>query len=319
MKIQRSITVLLLSLFIVLFGCINIPAYADSSGAFKDSSILQMLKNAKRRALSEDELLAIMESAAGHTMDSTLYVDMDHDGASELIGLFRFTYADDLCAHHVWYCSSDGKTCCGASVGPKNGLPVDATLSGLDTGKYTDVVINYSPVMGGGLYFSVLGLRDGAVTCLISNKIGNVYMSDEGELRLDTDDYDAAYHYGGLDGRGRKMGHSFKTGYLFFDGYSYKEYAATEISQEEFLTYRDSKQIQAQVDKELESDKYTVEYIYLRRPNGVMHVQCNRYLEDSIEFSYYTFRYHENVLDVDTVVSNYGQMFPQLSDIDAVY
>lgn len=59
------------------------------------------------RALSSEELLSIMEAAAGRQFETYTYVDMNHDGAAELIG----TYCGDRERYTTWYCSSDGSIC----------------------------------------------------------------------------------------------------------------------------------------------------------------------------------------------------------------
>lgn len=263
------------------------------------------------KSLSEAELLAITESIAKHTMENYVYTDMDHDGANELIGV----YCGDMGLYQTWYCSSDGKTC---ALIHQNDDGMDACeIELLNIGDATHVVLNAYRVMGTGKNYSIIAMRNQEIVCLISNRYGYVSMTDGGDITLNVEAYDGMYD----PSIGAMILHTWKNTYLFFDGNTYKEYGATEISEQEFLDYQNSQELKDQIEGELrQSNTTSLEFSYFKRKNGIMHIQCNVYSDSGeIQYGYYTIRYNGNQLNKDLGEYNSGQMASSFSDLKVVY
>lgn len=263
------------------------------------------------KSLSEAELLAITESIAKHSMENYVYTDMDHDGANELIGV----YCGDMGLYQTWYCSSDGKTC---ALIHQNDDGMDACeIELLNIGDATHVVLNAYRVMGTGKNYSIIAMRNQEIVCLISNRYGYVSMTDGGDITLNVEAYDGMYD----PSIGAMILHTWKNTYLFFDGNTYKEYGATEISEQEFLDYQNSQELKDQIEGELrQSNTTSLEFSYFKRKNGIMHIQCNVYSDSGeIQYGYYTIRYNGNQLNKDLGEYNSGQMAYSFSDLKVVY
>lgn len=263
------------------------------------------------KSLSEAELLAITESIAKHSMENYVYTDMDHDGANELIGV----YCGDMGLYQTWYCSSDGKTC---ALIHQNDDGMDACeIELLNIGDATHVVLNAYRVMGTGKNYSIIAMRNQEIVCLISNRYGYVSMTDGGDITLNVEAYDGMYD----PSIGAMILHTWKNTYLFFDGNTYTEYGATEISEQEFLDYQNSQELKDQIEGELrQSNTTSLEFSYFKRKNGIMHIQCNVYSDSGeIQYGYYTIRYNGNQLNKDLGEYNLGQMASSFSGLKVVY
>lgn len=270
----------------------------------------RLLKQPESRMLSKEELLDITEANAKHEMENYIYTDMDHDGDNELIGV----YLDDRDFCQVWYCSSDGQTC--ALVYQDNSNADTCTIEVLDIGDETHVVLNINCLFGPWKNYSILALRDEQISCLLADEYGYVRMTDEGDIVLNVEAYDGMYdpEYG-------MYTHTWKDTYLFYDGSNYKEYGATEISEDMFLTYENALAIKDRIDgKWMQPDTELLKYSYYIRKNGIMHIQCDVYSDSGeIQYGYYTIRYKGNVLDEEPGEYNLGQMGTSFSDLEVVY
>lgn len=261
-------------------------------------------------------LLTVMEKAAGNRMESYVCVDMDHDGAKEMIGV---AYEKSSDSYQTWYCSSDGTDC---RLVNQNPWGVDfCRLELLEAGDETHVAVDGFPIMGTAKNHTILALKKGEISCLVSNRYGAVYMSEEGDIILTVDAYDAMYDTFLGEDKGILLGHTWKNTYLYFDGKSYKEYGAADMSEEEYLTYENAREIKAQIEQEINpSKKGRVEYRYFRRSNGILHIQCDVYWDNgSIDYQYYTIRFADNVLYAESGVMNAGQMTNYFSDLEVTY
>lgn len=278
---------------------------------YDDEQLAQWIDQFKNRALGETELLARTESNSNHKIENYVYTDMDHDGTNELIGV----YSNEMGLYQTWYCSGDGKTCV---LVHQNNDGMDACeIELLNIGNETHVVLNAYRMMGTGKNYSIIALRNKEIICLISNKYGHVSMSDGGDITLDVEAYDGMYDpsIGGL------ILHTWKDTYLFFDGDTYKEYGALEISEQEFLEYQNSQEIKNEIESELrQSNTVSLEFTYFKRKNGIMHIQCNVYGDSGeIQYGYYTVRYEGNKLNTNLGEYTSGQMAASFSDLEVVY
>ncbi len=261
-------------------------------------------------ALSEEELLSIMEESAGHKIEEYVYADMDSDGANELIGVFAIDYV-----YNTWYCSSDGSIC--KKVHENNDFMEDCIIELLTLDGETHVALNAYRIMGTGKNYSILALRNNDITCILSNRYGYVSMTDEGDITLNVEDYDG-YYDAASD---MLMVHTWKNTYIYFDGKTYKEYGATEIKEEQYLMYKNSSEVKQAINEELsESEPSKIEYSYFIRANGIMHIQCSIYEKSgSILYKYYTLRYNGNTIVKDPDESTTGQMSNSFSSLDVTY
>lgn len=262
------------------------------------------------KELSEEELLSKVELEAGHEMESHVYVDLDHNETNELIGV----YSDNNGSYQTWYCSSDGSTCKLVHQSEEWMDACDIDL--LDVSNETHVAINVYRTMGTGGSYSILRLNNKEIECLISNKYGYVSMNNDGDILLDIEAYDSMYD----PYSGGKLGHTWKDTYLFFDGSTYKEYGAKEISENEFLEYNNSQAIKNEIKNSLEKESTYLEFRYFKRKNGIMHIQCNVHKESGeIRYGYYTVRYSGNEIDENLGDYISGEMESSFSDLEVVY
>lgn len=207
------------------------------------------IRFSEKEPLSEEQLLAITQSACGHQPEHYVYVDMDHDGFKELIGVF----SDDKGLYQTWYCSSDGKTC----------LPVHENTEIMDA--------------------CILQLLD---------------LKTETHVVM--------------------MVHTWKDTYLYFDGTTYREYVAEELTESDYFRFTNSRKIKTMIADELtQSDTTKLEYSYFIRKNNIVHIQCNVYNHSgAIQYGYYTVRCSGNVLDPQLGEYTMGQMASCFSDWD---
>ena len=260
--------------------------------------------------IDEESLLTIIQDAAGCEMETYVYVDMDHDGFKELIGACSNGGAGYL----TWYCSSDGKTCC--LIQEHNIDAETCTLKLIELDHETHVVINTYNMIGNGKRYTIIALKDSAIACLLSNKYGYVYMTESGDIILDVEYYDAMY-----DPDGGLRGHTWYDTYLYFDGETYKEYGAIEITEAEYSCYENAQVLKDMIANELEQpDTVKLEYSYFVRKNNIMYIQCDRY-DDSVEiyYGYYTVRFADGILDDQLGEYMEGRMAPYFSDLDVTY
>lgn len=290
------------------------PVYKGKCWVKKDGKwgVIQVREEAEYvAALSEDELLSMTEEAAGCKMESHLYVDMDQDGACELIG----TFCDSNGIYKTWYCSSNGEIC---EMVNQNVEGMDASeLIPLKVNGNIHVAVNAYRTMGTGKNFSILALENGIVSAKLANVYGYVNMTDAEDITLNVEDYDGVYD----PSTNSLTLHTYKDTYLFYEEGKYKEYGATEISENTFMNYINAKEIKQQIKNErTDSDTKQIEFTYFRRKNGIIHIQCDvKSSTGEIFYGYYTVRYTGNSLNKE--LGNYisGRMAPTFSQLEVVY
>lgn len=293
-----------------------VDSIADFSALSDNLLISEWMEFFEAQSLSEKELLAKTRAAAGYPMKDYVYVDMDHDGLKELIGVAD---SGDNKPFQTWYCSSDGETC--LLIHQSSMLFDDLTIELLEFNYETHVVINSYRLIGTSKEFSIMSLKNGEIRIWVSNEWGYVYMTKNGDILLDVEDYDGIYD----PDIGRTYSHTWIDTYLCFDGESYKEYIAYEITESEYLNFINAQEIKDRIAGELtESDTIKLEYKYFKRKNNILHIQCNVHQSSgTIYYGYYTIRYSDDVLDEQFVTPdnlsdayNPGQMYPRLSNFE---
>lgn len=268
--------------------------------------------------LSEEELIAKTQAVAGYPLKDYAYVDMDHDGLNELIGVADI--GDDA-AYPIWYCSSDGNTCLLIEQFPISIEAINIEL--LEFNNETHVVVNGYRLLGNYKYFSIISLKNGEPCLKAANEYGSVYMTESGDIILDVEGYDGIYD----PDTDSLSSHTWVDTYLCYDGESYKEYIAYEITEDEYSEFTNAQEIKDRIAEKLtESDTAELEYRYFKRKNNILHIQCNIHQNSGmIYYGYYTLRYFDDVLDEQFIIPdnqtdeyNPGQMYPRLSDFEAV-
>lgn len=295
-----------------------VDSIVDFSSLSDDLLIPEWIDFFEVQPLSEKELLAKIRTTAGYPMKDYVYVDMDHDGLKELMGVAA---NDEHETFQIWYCSSDGKTC--LLVYQNSNWFEDFTIELLEFNNETHVAINFYNLWGTSKKFSIISLKNGEACIRASEEWGYVYMSKNGDILLDVEGYDGIYD----PDTGHTYSHTWIDTYLCFDGESYKEYIAYEITESEYLKFINAQKIKDRIaDKLTESDTIELEYKYFKRKNNILHIQCNVHQSSgTIYYGYYTVRYSGDVLDEQFVIPdnqadeyNPGQMYPRLSYFEAV-
>lgn len=261
----------------------------------------------------EARLLAMAEEAAGGEMRSHVCLDMDGDGTKELLGV---CYSSASGCNEVWYCDGDAEAC-GVVHRHEPSLDV-CSLEVLDAGAERHVAVNSHVGMGTTAFFSILALRDGGIVCLVDSQPGNVRATDAGDIVLYVESYDGEY-----DAVADFMLlHTVKDTYIFFDGDTYREYGATELSEEEFLQFENAGDLKAAIEHDLRFEDYDrLEYRYFLRPNGILQVQCDLHdVAGNISYGYYTVRWQDGAVEASPLGDREpGQMAASLSTLDVVY
>lgn len=290
----------------------------DESSAAADISSLPDVPSepddipAANRALSEEDLLSIMQAVSGQQLVQYAYLDMDGDQANELIGVF--TDQDGLYSAS-WYCSSDGSVCEAVDQNAHGFHACDIDF--IDLGGQTHIVLNAYLLMGADCEYSILALQNGKVECLVANQYGRADQLDSGDITLTVEDYDSMFD----PLIGRSLGHTRKSTYLYFDGTRYREYGAKEISESEFLTYENAAVIKQEISTKMRTaDTAKLEFSYYVRANGILHIQCDQYLSDeSINYGYYTLRHSDHILDNTLGAYTPGQMAVSFSTLEVTF
>ncbi len=260
----------------------------------------------ENRAGPEAAMLEALQTAVQHEIEEYVLADMDHDGAKEMIGAYR----NEKNSWRAGYCSSDGKICEPISPDIISCGNDCCTLEMLDVGEETHIVFNCWNMMGNEKRYSVLALRDQKIICLVPLQYGYVWMSEEGDILLDVEDYDGMYEPNG-DDDGIMTMHTWKDTYLYYEDGVYKEYGAVEMTETEFLSYQNAQLLKDKIEEELrQPDTVSMEYSYFRRKNGIIHIQCDVQADSGvIRFGYYTVRYQDKVLEDELGNYNPGRLF----------
>lgn len=179
-------------------------------------------------AKSESELKSQIETASGYTVQDYLYVDMDGDGAKEMIaGFFDADYLAEF-----WYCSSDGQECYWLDVNTGELPYFSMNYIAYDTESH--VIINTYPESGSG-YYTIVSKKGPDLYALCEKNWGNVYQVGQ-EITVTVDNRDAYYDAS----MGWENGHAFEETYIYYDGEAYHEYPAIELTEAEFYSYQDA-------------------------------------------------------------------------------
>lgn len=279
-------------------------------GAYDKLISCKRIETLEKKSAGEEKLLSITRAATGRELENYVYVDMDHDGWEELIGV----YPDENNLYQTLYCSSDGKTCCLVHQNDQSWDSCKIEL--LELENETHVVINAVNLAGIWKNYSIIALEDKEISILVSNENGYVYRNENGDIILDVEAYD-----GMSDPSFGMYCHTWKDTYLYFDGKNYKEYGATKITEAEYLSYENAQAIKDAIEKELrQPDTIELTYAYYRRKNNVLHIQCNVYSDsDRITYGYYTVMIIDHTLDEELGQYNLGSMESHFSNLEVSY
>lgn len=312
----KKMLVCCLLLALCLTGCGEAASVQSSSAvaAPETSSPVSAPPQATERPVPEDpeeaRLLEALEQAAGSEAMWRLCLDMDRDGAKELLGV---CFDEAAGQYKTWYCSSDGSVCAPVY---QDELGLDVfSLEPLEQPGETHVAVNSHVGMGSTSRFTVLTLRQGEIVCLVREQPGNVQMDEAGDVLLRVEDYDAQYDaaVGGM------IGHTVKTTYLLFAEDTYKEYRADELTREEFLALENAPELEAAIVEDLRFEEYEqLEYRYFWRGNGILQVQCDLVQPGGFfNYGYYTVRCQAGAVETSPGQREPGRMAAALSTLEA--
>ena len=296
-------------LLVIVLCCIFSVRHSNIAPVIEKVAEKNAAAQKEHQEPGEEELLAVTQAAAGHRLEDHVYVDMDHDGSRELIGVFAI---DGY--YQTWYCSSEGEV---SHLVHQNDAVMDTcVIEILAFQDETHVVLNACSLIGTQKNYTILALQDNEISCLASNQYGYVRMTKEGDVILDVEAYDGMYtpDFG-------MSTHTWKDIYLYFDGETYREYGAKEITEEEFAGFTNAQTLKEAIADELwQPDTEELEYSYFKRKNNILHIQCNVYSSSgTIQFGYYTVRFSGDVLQEQIGEYTAGIMAPSFSDWDVTY
>jgi hypothetical protein len=89
-------------------------------------------------------------------------------------------------------------------------------------------------------------------------------------------------------------GHTWKNYYFYADSKGIHEYGAKEIERKEFLRYSGAEHILKKIMKEYKKADNKVTVKFLKRCNGLLHINISCNEKDSISYYYKTFRIGKN-------------------------
>ena len=227
-------------------------------------------------AKTEDELLSQIETASGYTVQDYIYVDMDCDGASEMIGGF---FNSDYMAE-FWYCSSDGQECSNLNLDTGN-LPY-FSMNYISYNSESHVVINTYPEVGSG-YFTILAKRKGKIYALCEKNWGNVKQVGQ-EITVTVDNSDAYYDAD----MGWNDGQASEETYIYYNGITYHEYPAVELTETELFAYRDA-DLYPGIGFTPPSELQLLRYY--ERENGYIYYQFGVRNTDTGNINYFYYKY----------------------------
>lgn len=311
--------VLALCLLAALAGCAAAPAPslpapggAASSASAGSSAPSGEVPGPTPEDPEEARLLGLAQEASGREMTCHLYLDMDRDGAAELLGV---CLNPDTDLYEVWYCSSDGQTCTLAAQDEES--MESCFLEPLTLDGEIHVAVNRG-LGNNSNRFSILALQEGKINCLVRWQPGMVTMTDAGDLLVKTFSLNAFYDtaVGGTIGLGETQS------YLFYRDGTYGEYGAVELTEEEFNALQGAQDLMAGIEHALRfKDAERMECRYFLRANGILQVQCDLHAaEGGVEYGFFTARCQDGAVDPASMGSFVnGQLESPLTSLEVVY
>ncbi|MCM1091436.1 MAG: hypothetical protein NC092_09355 [Butyrivibrio sp.] len=276
---------------------------------FWDGDLSTLLYMSGLEALESVQRFEETVSATADTDYKYVYEDLNHDGAKELLAV--------LGGYEVWYCDSDGSPC--EMVHKIEDRLEKYKIELLRLENETHVAIDAYNMIGNYRFYSILALKEGRPKCLVEGGIGYVYENRFGDIVLDIQEYDGHYDAD----LGIHTTHTWKDTFLYYDGETYKEYAAAILTEKEFLSsYANASDVLDRIrqgTKLAEGESLEITAFFVRG-NGIVQIQCeHRFSYGSIDFFYYELRSDENNMLSGGEELNYGKMYQQMSGLEAVY
>ena len=282
---------------------VYLESYDEGNSAALSSNQSSVVENTIK---SEEELLAEIESASGYTVEDYLYVDMDNDGAGEIVAGYL---NPDTLLLEFWYCSSTGSECYNLDI-DSGGLPY-FSFDYLPYDTETHIIINTIPESGFG-YFSILSKEGDTIRLLCHKRNGNAYQVGT-DIQVVVDNFDSYYD----PDMAFLTGHAYEETYIHYDGEAYHEYPAIELSEAEFYSYQDAglyPGIGFTPPSELDMLKF------YKRDNDYLYIQFGVKNTETgeIHYFYYVYQLVDNrVVPVDGITNQAdGQIQMYLTNLD---
>ncbi len=257
---------------------------------------------------SVNELLLLIRNAAGRAVVDYQFEDLDQNGSKELIGVVKSGDA----RWEIWFASSDGNRI--LRLNGESILFETAVTTLLPQNGETHVAINFSNLTDDTQESYVFALRNGEPTALIAKMDANIWLGTDQKPMLSVKANDG---YQGPDEE-TQITHTSKNSYLYYDGTEYKEYGATLISQQEFLSYGGASQAIANVKQDMAA-AVSLDLTFYRRSNGLLYIQCAaKDTEGGTAYTYYSYPTQDTAI-TGTPMAYRGQMAPYFSTLPVTY
>ena len=231
--------------------------------------------------LSEKELVAIVEASCGKILEKYdyVYVDMDKDGACELMATCNEEYV-----HQIWFCSADGTVC--EMIDENTWGFMECALKVTDTEDYALVTTQFYPDAGPYEEYIVWTAKATEVI-MVTQGTGSIFINEDGSHNVIKSTYSAYW-----DAEMKTYyGRSWIVYFRQYDKESnqFVDVDVVKITQEEFDTYTNSNEILGDIAIRVQEwTPYNIEYMFYRTSNNKMYVQCCLYDEkENISFIYY--------------------------------
>jgi|GEM_PF-1944070 len=113
-------------------------------------------------------------------------------------------------------------------------------------------------------------------------------------------------------------GHTWKKYFYYADAEGFHEYGAEKITKEEFLRYPGADKILDKISKEYGKEGVSLSYGFLKRCNGLLHINIDSETKDDSTHFYITYKIAENGTPVE-VESGEGYYVPAVNKDIAIY
>lgn len=255
-----------------------------------------------------NELLLLIRTSAGRAVVDYQFADLDQDGSKELIGAVKSGDA----RWDIWFASNDGSQI--KRLNQESILFDNCATTLLPQDGETHVAVNFSNLTDDTQETYVFAIQNRKPTALIEKMAASIWLGEDGQILLSVNGNDG---YAGPDAKS-SLTHTSKNSYLYYDGATYKEYGATLITQQDFLSYTGASQALAAVKQDL-ATAVSLDMTFYRRANGLVYIQCAaKDATGGTEYTYYSYTTQDHAI-TGTPMAYRGQMAPYFSTLPVTY
>lgn len=132
----------------------------------------------------------------------------------------------------------------------------------------------------------LLKVKDGKCQEAFSALGGAAFRKGSADFTVLTTAYDMEF----LPKDGYSCGHTWKFYYFYLDTKGFHEYGAKQISRKEFMNYKNAAVILKKINKEYSAPKKVLKTSFLKRSNGLVHVNISIGDKESVSNYYCTYK-----------------------------